>query len=233
MARPGDLVLAFNGSLVHAVNGNELHPERHSVRWAGIVADVVPLEDYWDDPRFGGKKPGRSRGYPDNIYRLVTGGFEQVPNPTHTLENMSTDIGGARSLVFQTIWYFGRAAPMLPEHFGLRMNGGRRMNLSWEINQPTERELKLWLDDAKAHAGCVRLPIVDPSGPVCPPAKREGWIAAGKVLAVDPSAAVLCPVCQRANLVIQNVSIAGQSKFERIMNCPGCNSRNILALTAQ
>ena len=168
-ARPGDLVLAFNGSLVHAVYGNERHPEKHSVRWAGIVAEVVPLEDYWADPRFGGKKPGRSRGYPDNIYRIVNGSFEQVPNPTHKLENMRTDIGGARSLVFQTIWYLGPAAPMLPAHFGLRMNGGRRTNLSWEINEPTWRELKLWLDDAKAHAGSVGLPIVDPSGPACLP----------------------------------------------------------------
>ena len=133
------------------------------------MAEVVPFADYWGDPRFEGKKPGRSRGYPDNIYRPVTGGFEQVPNRTHNLANMENDIrrGGARSLVFQTIWYFGPAARLLPEHFGLRMNGGRRTILCWEINEPTWRELKLWLDAAKAHAGPVVVPIIDASGFAC------------------------------------------------------------------
>jgi hypothetical protein len=82
-ARLGDLVIAFNGKTVRGVSGNELHPERHSVRWAGIIAEAIPLADYWDDLRFEGKKPGKSRGFPDNIYRLVLARLEQVPNPTH------------------------------------------------------------------------------------------------------------------------------------------------------
>jgi len=162
-ARPGNLVLAFNGNPVQGVSGRERHPERHSVRWAGIVEEAIPLANYWNDPRFEGKKPGRSRGYPDNIYRPVIDDLEQVPNPTHGPQNMKTDIGGAMSLVFQTVWYYGPTAPILPEHFSLRMNGGRRTNLCWEINEPTWHELRLWLDDAKTGQGHVSLPIVAPA----------------------------------------------------------------------
>jgi hypothetical protein len=55
---------ARRGNLVIAFNGQSLHPEPHSVRWAGLVAEVIPLGDYWNDPRFEQKKPGRLRGFP-------------------------------------------------------------------------------------------------------------------------------------------------------------------------
>jgi Nucleotide modification associated domain 2 len=64
-ARVGELLLAFDGATLNII-------EPHSVRWAGIVSEVIPLKDYWRDSRFEGKKPGRSRGpleLPDNIYR--------------------------------------------------------------------------------------------------------------------------------------------------------------------
>jgi hypothetical protein len=42
------------------------------------------LKEYWNNPRFEGKKPRRSRA-PDNIYRpTTTGDLEQVENETHT-----------------------------------------------------------------------------------------------------------------------------------------------------
>jgi hypothetical protein len=100
-AKPDNLVLAFNGKRVKGVSGRELHLEPHSVRWAGIVAEVIPLADYCNNPRFEGKKPGRSRGYPDNIYRPANGGFDQVLNPTHDKSFTENDIWGAKSLVFR------------------------------------------------------------------------------------------------------------------------------------
>jgi hypothetical protein len=69
-AKCGDLVLAFNGKAL-----NPAEPD--SVRWAGVVSEVIPLKDYWNDSRFEGKKPGRPRGpgeSPDNIYRPTTTG---------------------------------------------------------------------------------------------------------------------------------------------------------------
>ena len=57
-AREGDLVLAFNG--------RPLAANPHSLRWAGIVEKVVPMEQYWEDSRFRAKRPGRSPT-PDNF----------------------------------------------------------------------------------------------------------------------------------------------------------------------
>jgi hypothetical protein len=47
---------------------------------------------------------------------------------------------------------------MLPEHFDLRMNGGRRTPVSRELNESTWRDLRLWLD-AEPLAG---VPVVAP-----------------------------------------------------------------------
>jgi hypothetical protein len=71
-AKPGDVVLAFNGKRLNSTDTD-------SVRWAGVVSEVISLTDYWNDPRFDMKKPGGRPGTPDNIYRpTLTGGFEWV-----------------------------------------------------------------------------------------------------------------------------------------------------------
>jgi hypothetical protein len=82
---------------------------------------VIPLGDYWNDPRFEQKKPARSQGFPDNIYRPTIHGLEQVPNATHRCNDRNRDVKGLNSLIFGDVWYFGAAAPILPAHFGLRM----------------------------------------------------------------------------------------------------------------
>lgn len=144
-ANVGDLVLAFNGNRL-----NPLQP--HSVRWAGIVSEVITLADYWKDSRFEGKKPGRLRQpgeSPDNIYRPIgDGNFEQVENETHKPSAMVRDVGGANALALNPSWYFGRAIAVVPEHFGLRMTGGRRGHRRSEIDEVMWRELKRWLDES-------------------------------------------------------------------------------------
>lgn len=55
------------------------------------------------------------------------------------------------------------------------------------------------------------------------------WIAAGKVLATDPSQRVLCPVCQNASLVVRDINTEGTT-FERLMSCPSCRARNVLLM---
>ena len=57
------------------------------------------------------------------------------------------------------------------------------------------------------------------------------WTNAGKVLGTDPTALVLCPVCEKANLIVQDVADNSSNKFERIMSCPNCGSRNILLMS--
>ncbi len=63
------------------------------------------------------------------------------------------------------------------------------------------------------------------------PDVTKAWIEAGKLLAVDPTTPVPCPVCGQGNLVVQDVEIEGSNKFERIMSCPNCGARNILLMT--
>ncbi len=62
------------------------------------------------------------------------------------------------------------------------------------------------------------------------PEITKKWIAAGKILAVDPTAKVRCPVCGEADLIATDVPVEGGKKFERIMRCPNCGARNILLM---
>ena len=170
-ARPGDLVLAFNGARLNRA-------EPHSVRWAGVVSEVIPMQDYWNDPRFQGKKQGRAQELPDNIYRPTDDGrFEQVPNDTHKPDALATDVGGKNALVLKPSWRFGPTVAVLPAHFKLRMTGGRRVDPHVEIDEPTWRELKQWLDDNAPSAGLE--PSID-RGTHCAPERGSGRAARRK-----------------------------------------------------
>lgn len=136
-ARVGDLVLAFNGK--------QLSQNPHSLRWAGVVTEVVPLEQYWADVRFRGKRPDRS-AVPDNIYRLDGATWHQVPNTTHAEGNVATDLSGRNALVFGEAWYFGDTQPELPEVFDLRVPMNQRRNEPLrEISNDEWRALQEWL----------------------------------------------------------------------------------------
>lgn len=148
-ARPGQLVLAFNGA--------RLHPEPHSVRWAGIIREVIPLGAYWADRRFRNKRPDRS-SVPDNIYRPSRGDLEQVKNPIHSAWNVTTDVGGANALVFDDCWYFDGAAPTAPQEFGLWMLRGRRHEPRHELSPAQWKALIGWLRATQAAIGAVELP---------------------------------------------------------------------------
>lgn len=145
-ARVGDLVLAFNGK--------RLSQNPHSIRWAGVVTEVVPLEQYWTDARFRGKRPDRS-AVPDNIYRLDGTAWHQVPNTTHDEGNVATDLSGRNALVFGEAWYFGDSQPELPKVFDLRVPMNQRRNEPLrQISDDEWRVLREWL---RAHA--VGLPV--------------------------------------------------------------------------
>jgi len=132
----GDLVLAFNG--------RPLAANPHSVRWAGIVAEVLTLEEYWNDARFRLKRPEHS-AVPDNIYRLDQGMWDQVPNSTHDSGNVKTDIRGANALIFGKAWYFGATAPELPHNHDLRVTANRRLEPLRQIGREEWLELEAWL----------------------------------------------------------------------------------------
>lgn len=135
-ARQGDLVLAFNG--------RTLATNPHSVRWAGIVSEVLPLGKYWDDRRFCAKRPDRS-DTPDNIYRLMDGHLSQVQNTSHDEDDIKTDIRGENALIFSQAWHMGGDKPELPADFGLRVEANRRLEPLREISSQDWIELKRWL----------------------------------------------------------------------------------------
>jgi hypothetical protein len=139
-ARRGDLVLAFNAKRLNPT-------EPHSVRWAGVVTEIIPLNNYWKNSRFQGKKPDRSQT-PDNIYyqNSRTGELDQAKNTTHGPADRARDISGANALVLKPSWHFGPAVAVLPKTFNLRMIGGRRGHRRFPIDELTFDKLKLWLD---------------------------------------------------------------------------------------
>jgi hypothetical protein len=144
-AHVGDLVMAFNGK--------RLSNNPDSLRWAGVVSEVIPLEDYWTDPRFRGKRPDLS-AVPDNIYRLKGGTWHQVPNTTHDEGSIATDLSGRSALMFAEAWYFGDMQPELPEVFDLRVPMSQRRNEPLrEISADEWRALREWL-----HAHHIDLP---------------------------------------------------------------------------
>ena len=55
------------------------------------------------------------------------------------------------------------------------------------------------------------------------------WIDAGKILAVDPTATVVCPRCGNADLVVHDVS-ASPTTIERHLRCPVCGAYNAILM---
>lgn len=61
--------------------------------------------------------------------------------------------------------------------------------------------------------------------------ETQRWIEAGKILAVNPDAQVMCPRFLDAYLEVQDVRFPDDpEKLERIMRCPTCGAMNILLL---
>ena len=136
-AQVGDLVLAFNGK--------PLSPNPHSVRWAGVVSEVIAIELYWGDKRFRSKRPDHARA-PDNIYRLESSAWIQEPNTTHDPGQLANDIWGQNALIFGQSWYYGDHAPELPEEFDLRVSA-RRCEPMRDLHAGEWSEIKAWLDN--------------------------------------------------------------------------------------
>lgn len=133
------------GSLVLAFTGSTLSREPHAVCWAGVIEDRLTLAEYWDDPRFDGKKPHRC-ATPDNIYQPDGLDLCQVPNTTHDGSNVATDLSGKYVLLFNQSWHFGAAGPILPAEFDLRTIGGRRRHRVHDLSATRWTELRAWLN---------------------------------------------------------------------------------------
>jgi len=61
--------------------------------------------------------------------------------------------------------------------------------------------------------------------------KTQKWIEAGKLIAENPDAKILCPECKRDNLEVKDIKNEDNiAELERIMYCPKCGAGNILRL---
>jgi hypothetical protein len=59
--------------------------------------------------------------------------------------------------------------------------------------------------------------------------ERQRWVEAGKILAADPRAQVLCPRHGDGYLTVTDVPVAGDpTQLERHLRCPVCGAQNII-----
>ncbi len=58
------------------------------------------------------------------------------------------------------------------------------------------------------------------------------WLEAGRTLANDPSARVVCPNCGLGILKVSDVSIWNGSRVERWMRCDYCGTANTMLMTS-
>ncbi len=100
---------------------------RHHLIYAMKVSEIIAMENYWNDPRFKGKKPIINGSlilmYGDNFYHKDSEGkwvqedsahsnFDGTPNMRH----LKVDTGGKNVLISNYFFYFGQNAPALPSN---------------------------------------------------------------------------------------------------------------------
>lgn len=103
--------------------GNSTKQDGQRLVYAMRISEVLPFEEYYADPRFQAKKPRlrglRSEQCGDNIYhRGPDGAWIQGPNPSHDEQRIAQDTKNPRVFISDHFYYFGSAAPAIPEEFG-------------------------------------------------------------------------------------------------------------------
>jgi hypothetical protein len=116
------------------------------IAYAMRVDESLTFEEYWSDPRFRAKRPGRVVGAPivercgDNCYEpLGAERFRQVRGSGHWDRDNDRehegskrkDLGGKRVLVGQRFCYYGADAVPFPEHLSFQRPARfHRVNIS-------------------------------------------------------------------------------------------------------
>jgi hypothetical protein len=150
MADEGDWVIGMGGGKLKAVN---------RCIFAMKVTETLKFDEYWADPRFRDKKPVRNGSRKmmlgDNIYHQHEGSWQQAnshhsrPDGSPDTDNIETDTGTDRVLISEHFYYFGKAAPEIPEKIlnsiGYKNLRGHRVFLEDQC-----RELLDWLMSSQA-----------------------------------------------------------------------------------
>jgi hypothetical protein len=132
-AAPGDWVIGFRtrrpGEVLYALR----------------VTERLTFAQYWNDPRFANRRPGRSP-FPDNIYRPTAGGtLKQVSNHVHDEGGRATDVGGKHVLVSERFWYFGANSVAIPNQLLHLVYGSRGHVVHKNARPDDEAKLLDWL----------------------------------------------------------------------------------------
>ena len=95
--------------------------------YAMKVSETMSLDEYWADLRFQIKIPNLSgsvkKRFGDNIYHSALGSWCQADSHhshedgSPNRDNVATDTGTDRMLVSNCFTYYGREAPVIPNHF--------------------------------------------------------------------------------------------------------------------
>lgn len=132
-AQVGDWVVGMGGAQLKAVG---------RCIYAMQVTDALTFDAYWDDPEYRCKRPVRNGSRKtimgDNIYHLPAGTTAWVQEDSHHSQidgrpepsNIKNDTQTNRVLISRNFYYFGEAAPSIPEgilaHLGYNNGIGHR-----------------------------------------------------------------------------------------------------------
>jgi len=108
------------------------------------VAEVLPMEFYFSDPRFAVKKASHPEdtaaqciaSIGDNIYELRDGVWIQHPNRSHVERDKATDVSGRNSLIARDFCYFGTDALVIPDEIRPRIPV-YQANHGWQTKDQT------------------------------------------------------------------------------------------------
>lgn len=118
-AERGDLVVGTGSS--KSVGANRLV-------YAGIVSQVVSIEEYGKLEEFEDKRPlvndNEWSRFGDNIYAKNRGEWTQRANPFHPPAAQEHDLSGENVLVCQRFWYYGYKAIIIPKRFHRAIKSG-------------------------------------------------------------------------------------------------------------
>jgi hypothetical protein len=113
-AQPGDWIIG-TGSVENVGSGKLIY--------AMQVAEVLPLEHYYSDPRFEAKKPvikgnWRQRCGDNMYFKDDAGEWKRARSPYHTEPSeMEKDLRGRNVLIAEHFYYFGKNAVEIPKEY--------------------------------------------------------------------------------------------------------------------
>lgn len=106
-ANIGDWIIGTSGA-----------PDKGKLVYAMRVDRGLTFDLYWEFPEYECKKPSKSNGCGDNIYKMGAGGeLVQVKNLFRNEKHFKSDTSVNRVLISKTFYYFGAEAVEIPKRF--------------------------------------------------------------------------------------------------------------------